>query len=222
MTSSQLRNAILKEPVSAVTHGFGVLLSIAALIFLLIHARGHEWQTITFALYGSTLVILYTASTLYHSLKVGPKAVYALKRFDHCAIFLLIAGTYTPVCLVALHGPTGVRIATIEWLLAAAGIAMTIAWKTAPDWLRVSIYIVMGWMIVLSMPALHLVLPQSGINWLVAGGLLYTVGTVILATNRPNLWPGHFTAHDLWHLFVIGGSVCHFILMAAFITRIPV
>jgi hemolysin III len=220
--TNKLQSAFLKEPVSAITHGLGVLLSIGALISLLVLARGHVWQTTTFALYGSTLIILYTASTLYHSLKVGPRAAYALMRFDHCAIFLLIAGTYTPVCLVAIRGSAGIKIAITEWIFALLGISMTLIWKKAPDWLRISIYIIMGWMIVLAFPALKMALPPTGIAWLVAGGLLYTCGTVVLATDRPHLWPGRFTAHDLWHMFVIGGSVCHFILMAMFITRIPV
>lgn len=210
----------MKEPVSAITHGLGALLSIAALVTLLILAKGQVEKTVAFALYGSTLIILYTASTLYHSLKVGPRAAYALMRFDHCAIFLLIAGTYTPVCLVALRGRWGIDIACLEWLLAFSGISMTIIWKTAPDWLRITIYILMGWMICIAFPALRLALPMTGIAWLVAGGLLYTLGVIVLATDRPHLWPGRFSAHDLWHLFVIGGSVCHFVLMVAFITRI--
>jgi hemolysin III len=220
MTTTNLLKAILKEPVSAITHGLGALLSVAALISLIILARGHVWQTVAFALYGSTLIILYTASALYHSLKVGPRAAYALMRFDHCAIFLLIAGTYTPVCLVALRGHWGIDMVCLEWFLALFGISMTIIWKTAPDWLRITIYILMGWMICIAFPALRLVLPASGIAWLVAGGLLYTFGVVILATDRPHLWPGRFSAHDLWHLFVIAGSVCHFVLMAAFIAKI--
>ncbi len=222
MTTNKLQNAILKEPVSAITHGLAALLSVAALVSLLILAKGHVWQTVAFALYGSTLIILYTASTLYHSLKVGPRAAYALMRFDHCAIFLLIAGTYTPVCLVALRGHWGVTIAWIEWTLALCGISMTLIWKKAPDWLRITIYILMGWMICIAFPALRLALPATGVAWLVAGGLLYTFGVIILATDRPHLWPGRFSAHDLWHLFVIAGCVCLFVLMAAFITHIAV
>jgi hemolysin III len=222
MADKQSKGTILKEPVSALIHGLGVLLSIAALVSLLILANGRFWQTITFALYGSTLIILYSASTLYHSLKVGPRLSYFLQRFDHCAIFLLIAGTYTPVCLVALRGKWGIRIIVAEWILAVMGISMTLTWKKAPDWLRIGIYIIMGWMIVIAFPALRLALPSTAVDWLVAGGLLYTFGTVILATNRPHLWPGRFTAHDLWHVFVVGGSSCHFILIATFVTRINV
>ena len=222
MSKNKSVTTVLKEPVSAAIHGLGVLLSVAALITLLIMARGHAWQTFTFALYGSTLVILYTASTLYHSLKAGPATSYLLMRFDHCAIFLLIAGTYTPICLVGLRGEWGWNIFCTEWILAAIGITATIAWRTAPDWLRIALYIVMGWIIVFAFPLLRAEITAHGIDWLVAGGLFYTLGTVILATNRPHLWPGRFTAHDLWHVFVVGGSVCHFILMATIITKIPV
>jgi hemolysin III len=218
---SQAKQSIFREPVSTVTHGIGVLLSIAALIALLILAHGRVWQIVSFALYGATLITLYTASTLYHGVKGNKSTTDALRRFDYCAIYLLIAGTYTPVCLVALHGICGWRIIGAEWSLAAVGIIAALLWRTAPDWLRVALYLVMGWMIVIVFPTLKAALPPGGVAWLIAGGIVYSLGTVVFATNRPHLWPGKFSAHDLWHLFVVGGSVCHYVLMATFIARLP-
>jgi hemolysin III len=221
LNSQKTLSQLLKEPVSALSHGLGVLLSVAALITLIVISRGNPREMAAFALYGSTLVILYTASTLYHSLKVGPKACYALMRFDHCSIFLLIAGTYTPVCLIGLRGVWGWNIFCIEWILATIGILTTIFWKTAPDWLRISLYVLMGWVVVIAFPALRAALSTYGIDWLIAGGLFYSLGTIVFATDRPHLWPGKFSAHDLWHFFVLGGSLCHFVLITTCIARIP-
>ena len=207
----------IKEPFAGLSHLFGACLSIAALVILLVLAHGHIWHVIGFAIYGTSLILLYTASTLYHSLWVKPDHADRLMRFDHIAIYLLIAGTYTPVCLVSLRGPWGWTLFGIEYGLALTGILITLLWRTAPDWVRVVLYIIMGWLVVVAMTPLRHALSPAGIGWLVAGGVTYSVGTVIFATDRPHLWPGKFNAHDLWHVFVLGGSVCHFILMAFFI-----
>ncbi len=208
-----LSRSRLREPFCGLSHLVGALLSVVGLIALLILARGRLWYVIGYSIYGSSLILLYTASALYHSLHVGPKWADRLQRWDHIAIYLLIAGTYAPLCLVPLHGALGWRLLTAVYAIALVGIAEQVFWKNAPGWVCVVLYIAMGWMAVLALPGLHAALPGQAVNWLIAGGVVYSAGTVVYATNRPTLWPGKFSAHDLWHLFVLGGSACHFVLM---------
>lgn len=219
ITPKPRRRFFIREPFSGLSHLLGVCLSIAALVVLLVMARGHVWHVVSFAIYGTTLILLYTASTLYHSLWVKPHQIDNLMRIDHIAIYLLIAGTYTPVCLVSLRhfGGWGWSLFGVEYGLALAGILCSLFWKAYPDWLRIVVYLVMGWLVALAMTPLHHALPPAGIAWLFAGGIAYVIGTVVFATDKPHLWPGKFNAHDLWHIFVLAGSACHFVLMAAFI-----
>ena len=210
----------IRQPFCGLSHLLGACLSVAALIVLLILSRGKFWHVVSFAVYGTTLILLYTASTLYHSLWVQPHQIHRLMRIDQCAIFLLIAGTYTPVCLVSLRGPWGWSILAGEYGLALIGILCLAFWKKFPDWLRIAVYLIMGWLIVVALTPLHHALPPAGVAWLFAGGIAYAVGTVVFATDKPHLWPGKFDAHDLWHIFVLAGSACHFVLMARYITPI--
>lgn len=180
---------------------------------LIILAHGRPWHVVGFAIYGATLIILYTASTLYHSLWVDPAGVERLRRFDHCGIFLLIAGTYTPLCLIAIRGAWGWSLIGIEYGLMIIGIVWSIVPKRLPGWLRITIYILMGWLVVIAAAPVHHALGNFGMAWLFAGGIAYSIGTVVFATDRPHLWPGKFMAHDLWHVFVLAGSACHFVLM---------
>jgi hemolysin III len=211
----------LKEPFCSISHGVGVLLSLAGLIALLIFARGKGWHLLAFSVYGISLLTLYAASTLYHSLRVSQRVEERLARFDYCAIYFLIAGSYTPVCVVALGGAVGWALLGAVWVLAIGGILACLFWKNNPDWLRMTLYLVMGWMVVFALSPLRAALPGAAIGWLVAGGVAYSIGAVILATDRPHLWPGKFSAHDLWHLFVLGGSICHFVMMFGFIAPLP-
>ena len=203
-----------REPFSGFSHALGALLALFGVASLLFWAGGKVWPTVAFAIYGVTLVTLYVASALYHWLRVSPRTLYWLQRFDHSAIYLLIAGSYTPFCLLVLPKVWGWSLLAIVWALALAGVALSFSWRGKPDWLRVTIYLVMGWLIVFALAPLRAHLPDSGMSWLVAGGVLYSVGTLVFALDRPHLWPGKFSAHDLWHLFVLGGSTCHFIVMA--------
>jgi hemolysin III len=181
-------------------------------------ARGKPLHTVGFAIYGVSLILLYSASALYHSLPVSERHLDSLQRLDHSAIFLLIAGTYAPVCLVLLRGAWGWSLLTAEYVLAALGIVSVIAFKSRPDWLRVVLYLGMGWLALIALPALRAILSGAAMAWLLGGGILYTLGTVVYATDRPRLWPGRFGPHDLWHLFVMGGSACHFALMLSIVS----
>lgn len=206
----------IREPFCSLSHFAGFALSIAALVVLLIQANG-PWQIAGVAIYGASLILLYGASTIYHTLPVGERGRERLMRLDHISIYVLIAGTYVPVCLIALRGGWGWTLLGIEYGLAVTGILVTLFWKGAPHWVRMVLYILMGWLAALAITPLRQVLGATGMFWLVAGGVIYSVGAVIYALDRPHLWPGRFSAHDLWHVFVLGGSACHFVMVLSFV-----
>jgi hemolysin III len=199
------------------SHLLGAVLSVAGLVVLVVLAAGRPMDVTAYAIYGASLILLYSASAVYHSLSLSERGIRRLQRMDYVCIFLLIAGTYTPICLVALRGAVGWTLFGIVWGIAVAGIAKVLVWRHAPHWIRVTLYILMGWAAAAAFPALLKALPPAGIAWLVAGGVVYTVGAVIYAADRPHLWPGRFTAHDLWHVFVLGGSICHFVLILKYV-----
>jgi hemolysin III len=211
----------LREPFNGLSHLLGALLGVAALVVLVCLAPTKPWHVSGFAIYGATLILLYTASALYHSLPVSERGVQRLLLFDRVGIYLLIAGTYTPLCLVPLRGAWGWSLLGTVWGLALLGALCEILWRGAPQWITTGLYLVMGWLAVFAFGPLMRTLTGAGLNWLVAGGILYTVGAVICLTERPRLWPGAFSAHELWHLFVLGGSACHFVMMLRFVAPLP-
>ncbi|MFZ5814830.1 MAG: PAQR family membrane homeostasis protein TrhA [Bacillota bacterium] len=201
-----------RDPASALTHLLGALLSAAGLVLLLVAAqRGSIWHLLSFAIFGITLILLYTTSTLYHALRLSEQGIRTLRKLDHGAIFLLIAGTYTPFCLIPLRGPWGWALLGTIWGLAAAGIVVKAFWMGAPRWLSTLLYVLMGWLVLIAFVPLVRSAPREAVAWLVAGGLIYTLGAVIYALKWPNLWPGRFDFHAVWHLFVMGGSISHFL-----------
>jgi hemolysin III len=207
----------VREPFCGWSHLCGAVLSFAGLLVLVYLSWDKPWHLTGFAIYGASLVLLYAASTLYHSLPATPQRVERLLIFDQVAIYLLIAGTYTPLCLVPLRGPVGWSLLAVIWGIALVGSALRIGWRAAPPWLPVVLYLVMGWLCVPVYRPLVYALPAPALGWLIAGGLIYTLGTVVFATERPRLWPGSFGAHELWHVFVLAGSACHFVLMLCFV-----
>src|SRR5215213_10088032 len=202
----------LREPISGLTHLAGGLLACVGLVVLLDTAAnaGRTDQLVAFGVFGLGMIALYTASTLYHLLPLSPAGVARLRQVDHMAIFVLIASTYTPFCLLALNGAWRVGLLGVIWGLALCGILLKLFWMDAPRWLSVALYLGMGWVAVIAAPALFLAVPTGGIAWVLGGGLLYTAGALIYALKRPNLMPGVFGFHELWHLFVVAGSACHF------------
>jgi hemolysin III len=186
-------------------------------VFLLRLAHGDMLKMVSFTLYSVSMILLYTASALYHSLRVSPRAADVLMRFDHSAIYLLIAGTYTPLCLLALPRAWGWPIFGTEWGLALIGISATLFWRSSPHWVRLVLYLSMGWLIVIAFGPLRHALPHDAVVGIVAGGIAYSVGVIVYATDRPHLWPGRFSAHDLWHLFVLAGSTCHYVTIARYL-----
>ena len=194
-----------EEIANSVTHGVAALASVAALPILLAVAigRGDAWQVVGGAIFGATLILLYTASTLYHALThAGAKRVFRV--LDHSAIYLLIAGTYTPFALGALRGPWGWSLLGAVWALAALGITAKATLGFRFPRLSTAVYIGMGWLPVIAFRPLMTHIGVAGIMWLVAGGLCYTAGVIFFAWERLRY------GHMVWHLFVAAGSVCHF------------
>ncbi|HSD11615.1 MAG TPA: hemolysin III family protein [Candidatus Binatia bacterium] len=201
------------EPFSCYSHLIGVLLAISGLVVLLGLSRDDPWRLVGFSVYGSSLILLYLASTVYHWLLLPIAQRKWLKRFDHVAIFLLIAGTYTPVCLVTLRGGWGWSVFGVVWGVALAGTILKLCFRSLPPWVSAAIYLAMGWIALVAVVPLVRAFPLPALLWLLAGGLLYTVGAVIYATRRPNPLPRVFGFHEIFHLFVLGGSISHFVFM---------
>ena len=201
----------LREPVNGLTHLAGAVLAVAVLVVLVGMAAGlgKPRHLVAFAVFGLSLVALYTASALYHLLPLSPRGVARLRRLDHMMIYVLIAGTYTPFCLVALAGARRWGLLAAVWGLALGGIGLKLRWMHAPVWLSTALYVVLGWIALLALPALLRALPAGALAWAAAGGLVYTAGAVVYALGRPAWRCGPVGAHELWHLFVLGGSACH-------------
>lgn len=207
----------IKEPFCGLSHFAGSLLSIAGLIALLVVTRNSPWHYVSFAIYGTSLIVLFTASGLVHSLHCSPATEDKLERFDYVSIFVLIAGTYTPLCLTALRGPWGWSLFGIEWSLALFGAITVLLTDKRPKRITTPLYLIMGWLAVIAIGPLTQHLPTPALIWLLGGGIAYSVGAVIFTFDRPHLWPGKFSAHDLWHALVLTGSACHFVMMLWFI-----
>lgn len=211
----------IREPFNGVSHLLGAALSVAGLVVLVCLSAGKPWHLAAFSIYGASLILLYTASTLHHSLPVSPRRVEQLLTFDQVAIYFLIAGTYTPLCLVNLRGPWGWSLFGVVWGLALTGAALRLFWKGAPTLLPQLFYLVMGWLCLVALHPMLRAFSLQALAWLAAGGVIYSIGAVIYTTERPRLWPGRFGAHELWHVFVLAGSACHFVFMACFVAPVP-
>ena len=211
-------SCVVKDPFPGLSHWFGVIASVFGLVALLSVAAGRPWYVVGFAIYGGSLVLLYLASALVHTIHCPPHVEDRLERFDFIAIFLLIAGTYTPICLVSLRGPWGWGMLAAEWSMAAVGIALTVLGRNVSRGVRTLLYAVMAWAVALVgiVPLWHAI-SGPGVQWLLAGGIVYSIGAVIFALDRPHLWPGRFVAHDLWHVLVLLGSACHFVMIFRFV-----
>jgi hemolysin III len=212
VSKGRKRKKRLREPLNGLTHLAGGLLACVGLVVLLAKAAsaGRTDQIVAFGIFGLSLIALYAASTLYHLLPLSPAGVARLRRVDHMMIFVLIAGTYTPFCLLALDGAWRAGLLILVWGLALCGILLKLLWMDAPRWLSVALYLGMGWVAVIAVPALFQALPPGGMAWVLGGGLTYSAGAVVYGLRRPHLLPGVFGFHELWHLFVLAGSACHF------------
>lgn len=200
------------ELVNSITHGIGAVLGIVALVILIVSASLHGtiWHIVSFSIYGASLVILYTASTLFHSAR-NIRLKYKLNKLDHAAIFLLIAGTYTPFTLVTLRGPWGWSIFGVIWGIAILGVLSKIFFMSQTRNYAAYVYLAMGWVIVVAIKPLVANLAMGGLVWLGVGGLFYCLGVIFF------LWKKLPFSHGIWHLFVLGGSISHFVAIYCYL-----
>ena len=208
-----------RDPISGLTHLLGAVLSVVALGCLLWVSitQGNAWHIVSFAIFGASLILLYSSSAIYHIVQASARVIQILRRIDHAMIFVLIAGTYTPFCLGPLRGPWGFWLLGVIWGVGLLGILFSIFWIEAPRWLTTGIYLVMGWAIVIAAAPLVRTLPRGALIWLAVGGLMYSLGAVIYAIKKPNPLPGVFGFHEIWHLFVLAGSLSHFVSVVHYI-----
>lgn len=213
-----------KDPGSAITHFIGMVLAIIAATPLIIKAAQESpLHVFSFTVFIVSMILLYAASTIYHTLDISAKINKILKKCDHMMIFVMIAGSYTPICLIVLKGRNGLILFSIIWAMALIGIGLKALWVTCPKWVSSVIYITMGWTCVFSMSQIATALPDGAFLWLLTGGILYTIGGIIYAFKLPIFNNKHknFGSHEIFHIFVMGGSICHFIMVYHFISRMP-
>lgn len=211
----------LKDPGSAITHFIGMVFAVIAAAPLLFKASQKFDKTylISCAVYIVSVILLYTASTIYHSLDISEKINKRLKKFDHMMISIMIAGSYTPICLIVLRGKTGLILLGIVWGIAILGILIKAFWIYCPKWFSSVLYIAMGWTCVLAFPKIYASMPRPAFIWLLAGGIVYTIGGIIYGLKLPIFNKKHqnFGSHEIFHLFVMGGSACHFVVMYTYL-----
>ena len=218
-------NIRIKDPGSAITHFIGMMMAMFASTPLLIKAarQPDKIHLLSLGIFIGSMILLYAASTLYHTLDLSQKANKMLKKIDHMMIFILIAGSYTPICMIALPQPLGMQLLALVWGIALVGIVVKMFWVTCPKWFSSVLYISMGWTCVLAFTRLINSLSGAAFAWLLAGGIIYTIGGVIYALKLPlfNERHKHFGTHEIFHLFVMAGSACHFIVMYSYVASMP-
>ncbi|NJC97016.1 MAG: hypothetical protein C3F07_04645 [Anaerolineales bacterium] len=201
----------LREPVNSITHWVGAALGLAGLVALLIVGWSTPAKIISLTIYGLSLIAMFSASATYHMVHVKDKALEIFRKIDHSAIYLLIAGTYTPFCVNAFSGFWKWGMLSIIWSLALIGIIVKVFYIRAPRWLNAGIYLVMGWLCIAAIGQMLAVLPAWVIGWLIAGGVIYTLGAIVYITKIFNFFPGKFGFHEIWHIFVMLAAAAHFV-----------
>jgi len=212
----------LRDPVSGLTHLVGAALAAIGLVLLLMDsvAPAKPWHIVAFSIFGVSAVGLYVASSCYHLIPYAEKRTERLRKWDHIMIFFMIAGTYTPICLIPLRGAWGWSLFGVVWGLALTGLVLKLFWMQAPRWVSTGTYLAMGWLIVVGAYPLVQALQPGALAWLVAGGLCYSFGGVIYAIKRPNPWPGRFGFHEIFHILVMMGTWSHFWVMYRYVTEL--
>ena len=211
----------IREPGSAITHFIAMMMAVFAAVPLLIKAgiQSGQENLLAMTIFMGSMILLYGASATYHSVDLTGRSLRIFRKLDHMMIFVLIAGSYTPVCLIVLGGKLGYTLLALVWGIAAVGMLVKACWITCPKWFSSIIYIAMGWVCVLVFGPLLNTLSTPAFLWLLAGGIIYTVGGVIYALKLPIFNSKHksFGSHEVFHLFVMGGSICHFIFMYLYV-----
>jgi hemolysin III len=207
----------LREPVNALTHLGGAIVAVFGLVALLVVGWNNTTKLIALLVYGISLIGLFSASGVYHMAQAKPKVLEILRKVDHSAIYFLIAGSYTPFCVIAFDGFWRWGFLAIIWSLAFIGVGVKVFIIKAPRWLTAGVYVVMGWLSIAAIGEMLAVLPAGGLAWLLAGGVIYTLGALVYITKSMNFWPGKFGFHEVWHIFVLLGALAHFIAIFYFI-----
>jgi len=210
----------LKEPISGSIHILGSIFAVIAGYLLLSESMDpfKPWHIAGFSVFCSGIFLLYTASTLYHWLPVSKKAESVLQKLDQSMIYVLIASTYTPICLIPLRGVWGWSIFGVVWGLALFGILLRIFYRGLPNWFSTTLYLFMGWMSVIAIWPMIQTLQTGALIWIFIGGLFYSIGVVVYSLNKPNPIPNIFGAHEIWHIFVLCGTLSHFWVMYNYVT----
>ncbi len=209
----------LRDPFSGLSHLLGALLTLPALMYMIINLPDQQFGVYltSYIVFSVSMFLMFGSSAVYHLMEISDEGIRKLKRIDHMAIFIMIAGSYTPYCLIGLEGSFTWVMLSIIWGIALSGIFIKIYWLHAPRWLSTLLYVGMGWVAMLIYKPLSQNLSSDAINWLIAGGVVYTLGAIVYATKWPNIHEKHFNFHDLWHLFVLGGAACHFVSIALYL-----
>lgn len=213
---------LAREPMSALTHFIafvGAFFGLLVLLYISIYPVVKTVNIITFSIFGLGMMLVYAASTVYHTLYLSEEGIKRLNKLDHMMIFVFIASTYTPICLIALKGFMGWSLLTIIWSLAVAGVLIKLFWMHAPRWFSSVIYLVSGWIALIYLLPIIKILGTAGSLWLFIGGGFYTVGAVIYAVKKPDPWPEFFGFHEVFHIFIMIGSAMHFWLMYDYISK---
>jgi len=211
----------MREPVNGLTHYFAAIAAVVGLIVLLILSRADYLKQESLLVYGASLALMLTTSAAYHLIPGSPRRIKFLRKLDHSAIFILIAGTYTPVCANLLTGFWQWGMLTIVWGLAIIGTVSKTFLINTPRWFTATVYLIMGWLAVLGIGEILAALPIGAIIFLTLGGLAFTFGAIVYITKTMNFFPGVFGFHEVWHIFVIVGCLCHFILIAIYVAPVP-
>lgn len=207
----------LRDPVSGLTHLGAALIATIGLIFLLYIGRSNTVKLVSLLIYGITLILMFSASAVYHLVKASQQVTLWLRKLDHSAIYLLIAGTYTPICLHYFNGFYRWGLLAIVWGIAVVGVAVKMFVINVPRWVNAGIYLIMGWLSIMAIQPMLTAMPAGALVWLLAGGLFFTLGAVIYMTKVFDFFPGVFGFHEVWHIFVILGCLSHFIVIFVYI-----
>jgi hemolysin III len=206
-----------RDPISGGIHLASAVLALAGLAWMLNASRGDALKQFSVGIYGFSLVLLFSASAIYHLVAGRESTTRRLRKFDHAAIYILIAGTYTPICLNFFSGFLQWGFLALIWVMALAGVVVKLFVINAPRWVTAGIYLVMGWMALLVIKPMMAAIPVAGLLWMLSGGLCYTVGAAIYITKKLDFYPGVFGFHEVWHIFVTLAAACHFIMIVRFV-----
>lgn len=210
----------LREPINGLTHLIGAILSLIALVAMLfkVHIVGASTITLVSVIaFGVSMILLYSASATYHSVMANAKVIKRLKKLDHSMIFILITGSYAPFCLVALEGKVGFELFSAVTICAILGIVFKMFWVTCPKWISSAMYIGIGWFAIFAIYPMSQVLDIAGLIWLILGGIMYTIGGIIYALKSKKIRIGAFGGHEIFHVFIMLGTLCHFICVFIYI-----